>query len=335
MKRGARWASRAAAACILTLALATLACRLGNGLSWRLDLASGFAGVMAAGCAVGAAVLMALRYRKLALPVALLACAHLVWMAWGRAPHADPVPGRTLRVMTFNSLGVNTHGDAVVAAIERSDADLVCILEASWHTVRAIRASGVMEERYPYRILPEDGKEWGVAVLSRYPMSVDEVRDEHWDRWWDYYNYRRFATVHAPWGDFLHAMLIPSSPRSPDRWRMGNALLEDNIEILRAYYLPKGLPMVVTADLNASPTMWRTGRVRRALGLHRCKPLWGVRGTWPAKNPAWKRFSIDDVFVSRGIGVSSWRVMEGETGSDHAPVVVDLVMPAAPPSAGR
>ena len=85
--------------------------------------------------------------------------------------------------------------------------------------------------------------------------------------------------------------------------------------------------MIVTADLNASPTMYRTGRVRRALGLLRCKPLLGVVGTWPADNPRWKRFAIDDVFVTPGIKVASWQVVEADTGSDHAPVVVDLVMP--------
>ncbi len=324
-----RWVRRCVVTLVLLAGASTVAVRvLGQGLgwSWRLDLASGFAGVMAVGCAAGALMMLAVKSRRSALLMALLACGHVVWMGWGRAPAMDRAAGPMLRVMTFNGLGINPHAEKVLAAVERADADLVCILEASWHVTRMLRSAEWVEERYPHRILPEPGKEWGVAVLSRYPMTVEEIQDERWEAWWDYYNYRRVSTIHAPWGDFMHAMLIPSSPRSAERWREGNALLEDNIGILRSHYLPRGLPMVVTADLNATPTMWRTGRVRRELGLLRCKPLWGVRGTWPAKNPVWKRFAIDDVLVSRGIGVASWEVMEADTGSDHAPVIVELVM---------
>lgn len=307
---------------------------LGQGLavSWRLDLVSGLAGVMAGACAVAAMFAMLLRCRRVALVLALIAGVHLIWMGWGRAPRTDASRDRTIRVMTFNALGINPHGDRVVAAVRASDADLVCILEASWHTLHELRRAEWDNDRYPYRVVPEEGKEWNIVVLSRFPLTVGETHDHRWDEWWDFYNYRRVVTVHAPaelGGDFMHAMLIPSSPRSQKRWVYGNDLLQTNIQILRDYYLPRGLPLVVTADLNASPTMWRSGRVRRALGLLRSKPLWGVVGTWPAGNPRWKRFAIDDVFVSPGVRVASWQVIEADTGSDHAPVVVDLLLPGA------
>lgn len=318
---------------LLITAFTTLLLRLlgaGLALSWRLDLVSGFAGPMVAGCTLAAILALALRFRRTALLIALIALTHFIWMASGRAARSAPIEGRTLRVMTFNSLGINTHGDKVVAAIRQSDADLVCILEASWSTLHELRQASWDDERYPHRVVPEEGKEWNIVVLSKFPITVDESRDSRWDLWWDFYNYRRVVTVHAPesmGGDFLHAMLIPSSPRTAKRWEFGNDLLETNIQILREYYLSRRLPIIVTADLNASPTMYRTGRVRRALGLLRCKPLLGVVGTWPADNPRWKRFAIDDVFVTPGIKVASWQVMEADTGSDHAPVVVDLVMP--------
>lgn len=330
-----RWRRARIALCaaMLAAALTTLILRiLGQGLgwSWRLDLLSGLAGVMAGACALAAALALLLRCRRIALLIAFLAGAHVLWMAVGRAPRGEGPRDRAIRVMTFNALGTNPHGERVLAAIESSDADLVCILEASWHTLYQLRQSRWDDERYPYRVVPEEGKEWNIVVLSRFPLTIGETRDPNWDEWWDFYNYRRVVTVHAPperGGDFMHAMLIPSSPRNPRRWDQGNDLLETNIRILRRHYLSTGLPLVVTADLNASPTMWRTGRVRRALGLLRCKPLWGVVGTWPASNPRWKRFAIDDVFVSPGVRVASWRVIEGDTGSDHAPVVVDLILP--------
>jgi endonuclease/exonuclease/phosphatase family metal-dependent hydrolase len=41
------------------------------------------------------------------------------------------------------------------------------------------------------------------------------------------------------------------------------------------------------------------------------------------------RVAIDDVLVSPGVRVVGWRTLEMETGSDHVPVVAELVLPGS------
>jgi endonuclease/exonuclease/phosphatase family metal-dependent hydrolase len=53
-------------------------------------------------------------------------------------------------------------------------------------------------------------------------------------------------------------------------------------------------------------------------------------GTWPSSLPPILRVAIDDVLVSDGIRVASWRTLERETGSDHVPVIAELLIPSAP-----
>ena len=96
---------------------------------------------------------------------------------------------------------------------------------------------------------------------------------------------------------------------------------------MNEYLLTRGVPVVVGVDLNASPTGARTGIAHRMTGLRRGKPLGAMSGTWPASAPAFLRVAIDDVLVSEGVGVVSWRVIGDATDSDHAPVLVTIDLP--------
>lgn len=153
---------------------------------------------------------------------------------------------------------------------------------------------------------------------------------------------------------FAVILLHPPSPRSVERWLAGNEVVEAAVEMASAAR-QAGLPVILLADLNSTPTGWRSRRLAQA-GFRRAKPLLMPLGTWPthaALNTAgsglpdrsppgastsafqpdpddrvlvgrWPlAIAIDDAWVSEEWRVAGWS-RGPSRGSDHWSVVVDV-----------
>ncbi len=334
---GVRWRRRVsigawAAAGVLTL---TLVARALSHAGWLLDMVATFA----AQCGVAALVLgagaLAARARLPGAVLLAVGVVHVAWLTQGRATWAGDggSPAREpVSVLTFNALALNPRPELVVRALEASGADVIVVIESTRDIVEAIEASPGLSARYPHRLIPKPGH-WAVVVLSRWPQRELSFRDSHRPRyrqWRHIFSFVRSRVIERPEGPFLVGALWPDSPKSRARWLEGNAEIREFAEIHRACLAPLGYPEVFCTDLNATPTGHRTELVRRLTGLRRGKPAWIARGTWPSSLPPPARVAIDDVLVSEGIEVASWRTLEGETGSDHVPVLVELLIPDRP-----
>jgi endonuclease/exonuclease/phosphatase (EEP) superfamily protein YafD len=86
-------------------------------------------------------------------------------------------------------------------------------------------------------------------------------------------------------------------------------------------------PRLVMGDLNTTPWSRAFHRLVSSSGLCDSRAGFGIQASFPVAMPV-MRIPIDHLLASCSIGITDRRV-ERDVGSDHLPVVVDLVVPAA------
>jgi endonuclease/exonuclease/phosphatase (EEP) superfamily protein YafD len=123
----------------------------------------------------------ALWRRARTLALALLVTAVLGGCLFGSEWISLPgsAAGRSdLSVMTWNvEYGVRSPADQA-AQLESVESDLVGLMEVEPDASAAIAADPVLADRYPYQALAPRPGAWGLAILSRYPISnVDSTDD--------------------------------------------------------------------------------------------------------------------------------------------------------------
>lgn len=293
---------------------------------WRVDLAAQFS-AHAALVTLGAAVWWAV-WRRWGFVMMALACLalHGVVLVPGRAAWASAQDRanpelRPVRVMQFNSYANNRRADEVLETVLASDADIVALTEPSYDVLQ----KGLREERlrgaYPY--FDQNPRGWYLGwqyVLSKWPLREFEERDNGGNP-----SVVISLVAERPGGAIGVVLIHPQSPRNPGRWLQGNELVDETVAVVRRMEAA-GLPVVLLADLNSTPSGVRNQKLVRGTGLKRCKPLTRAEGTFPSWARWPRRIAIDDAWVSGGIKVTGWDVA-GPAGSDHMAVVVDLLVP--------
>jgi endonuclease/exonuclease/phosphatase (EEP) superfamily protein YafD len=83
--------------------------------------------------------------------------------------------------------------------------------------------------------------------------------------------------------------------------------------------------VIVMGDLNATPWSQPFRRLVARSGLCDSRAGFGIAASYPADSTV-LRIPIDHVLITCSIGVADRRV-ERDIGSDHRPVIVDLVVP--------
>lgn len=267
------------------------------------------------------------------------ACAALAFAGVLTAPRAARAvapadPARIVRVLTMNAYAWNRHPEGLMTLLETTDADVVTILEPPTELLQGMRASETLQAKYPNRQLPEHAEAGARIMLCRWPVERLRRRDvpgEPNEPDWRYHG--RSWRIDGP-APFVLSMIHPESPRNRLRWKQGNEDIE-MIDLAMANMVePLGLPVIVAGDFNATPTGWRSRQITRTTGLRRAKPWSATVGTWPAWSLWPARIAIDDVMVSEGVGVISWKTQtpppigkRGALNSDHIPVRVELLIP--------
>lgn len=261
----------------------------------------------------------------LGLAVAFLLARRLRWAAGAAAvvgllllaawPQWFPPTGEAasdaprLRLYSANLWARNEDTAAIAASIREADADIVVLIElgdapaarldallADYPhrvvTPRIDRASGaarsVIASRRPLTAIPDrpDGLH-AVGAVARTPLGPVNVVGVHLTRPWPF---------QEQWGQISQTMALTDIRRSLDG------------------------PVVVAGDFN-SVSSARIGRQMKGdVGL---LPAPGFPGTWPAGLPSPLGVTIDHVWRSPDLALTSRRLGR-PTGSDHRPVVVEL-----------
>ena len=112
-----------------------------------------------------------------ALAVALVVGGCLFGSEWISLPGSGAAR-HDLTVMSWNvQFGIRTPADQA-AQLEGVTADLVALVEVEPDASAAIQSDPVLTAHYPYRALTPRPKAWGIAVLSRYPISIVDSTDD-------------------------------------------------------------------------------------------------------------------------------------------------------------
>jgi endonuclease/exonuclease/phosphatase (EEP) superfamily protein YafD len=285
------------------------------GRAWfLLELFSHWRMQYVVGLAVCAIALLALRYWRTAGAVgvaAILLGGTLLLFYSGdgdsRAPH-------TLRVMQANILYDSDDYDGMLDAVRAADADVVVLLEVTpqWESQLA-----ALSEAYPHSRVPARSGAFGLAVFSRLP--VEEWQELEPAEAGVPAILARIS-VDGRAVNILAAHVFP--PVSAGRAAMRNRQMAALAEIARA----QTGPVILLADLNATPWSPHFRDLLREGGLTDARRGQGVKPTWPTFWPAVLRIPIDHCLIAPDISVQDFRTGPS-TASDHLPIIVDLALP--------
>jgi len=269
-------------------------------------------------CVVLAVAIAARKYALVACATAVvLAHVIVVWPSL-RAPadvprHAYRAP--RLRLFAANVLFDNPHPDGIVDEIGRADADVVMLEEFTTRWQHILEGATWWDD-YPYRLITPRGTTARSAMLSRLPLEDTAI---------DYTQRSPLlgATVRV---DGRSVRLFDVHPAAPvfnyPRWHAQSDAITVTVAATRGR-------VVAAGDFNVTQfNAWMDDL--ESLGLRSAHELVG-RGTattWPNGHGLFPPVRIDHVLVSER--VMPLRVREGVgEGSDHKPVLVDLVLTAA------
>jgi endonuclease/exonuclease/phosphatase family metal-dependent hydrolase len=233
---------------------------------------------------------------------------------------------KTFRVLTANLMAGGADARALVALVRREQPDLAAFQELGPEQAGALEAAGVFRSRR----LDARGDGNGLGMAARHPAEFERLLLPGRDGW--------VASVRpeeAPGGlEVLNVHLTPPHHLPP--WSMLAARRAQIAALRRHLLAPTPQPRILVGDLNSTPIFpaYRalTERLADAALLHAAVDGGVTYPTW-APRPGWRRLlRLDHVLVDPRLRVAGLRVAD-LPGSDHAALVVDLILPDGPLSA--
>jgi endonuclease/exonuclease/phosphatase (EEP) superfamily protein YafD len=281
---------------------------LGATLWWPFELVSHFRLQYVAAATVFLALALITRKRLLAPGLAAV----IALNAWPVLPYLprEPAPaaGEALTILNLNANARNPEHDRVLAAIRTSGADVVSLIELS--TALAARL-GELTDIYPYRVTAPANSNFGIGVLSRRPLAMDEV-------------FELGPTMAISVRVMLPAAslrLIAVHLRPPVRRQMA-AARNRQLDTLAMRAQTGTDPLVVCGDFNLSPYSPYFRRFESAAAVRDTRRGRGIGISWPTALPL-LGIPIDHCFVRGPLAAERVERMD-QTGSDHYPVRIQL-----------
>lgn len=233
-------------------------------------------------------------------------------------------PVGSVRVVSLNINPESEHWEEDFQALFELDADVIVLIEVPPLLNRSIRRNQrLANTEYSYWIHRSwvDQETSPGFIISRWPIEeydtgLESKADQH----------VLHGKVQTAQGDLIVGLLHPLSPRSKQRWVLGNAVIDLQRDAIEQTILRSGLPMIVGADLNSGPAQQR-GRTLKDSGLTMTKPLLRIGGSFPSNSnvPGVLRVQLDDVWCSPDLRPVAWSQVETK-GSDHTMIIADVVI---------
>ncbi len=266
---------------------------------------------------------------------ARLAAAALLALVAGCRP-ANPVAARPLRVLVYNIHAGKDAGGVdnlarVAAIVNESDADVALLQEVDRGTRRsggvdqpAVLARATGRQVAFGRTLDYDGGQYGIAILSRWPIRTDTLIhlpiSPPQQRAGGSYEPRGalVAAIEAP-GGMLHVVNTHLDASGTDQYRSQEirtiVRIADSLRALR----PAGR-LLIGGDFNSTPE----SAVQQVVRDAKLRDAWTTCGSgdglsFPANVP---RKRIDYLLLDGG-SCASARVLETQA-SDHRPVFIEV-----------
>jgi endonuclease/exonuclease/phosphatase (EEP) superfamily protein YafD len=300
---------------LLAAAAATVGTLLGFSSWWWLpgELASHFRVQYLVAALPALLTLAAMRHWRaaalagIAVPINLAVILPLYWPA-----AVKPGAGSALRVTSINVYSDNRRPSDVLAFIRRSGPEIVLLMEVTpaWQSV-----IDALQADYPYQKITLRDDNFGIALISR--IRLDEVA------------MREFGESEVPsivarlhWSG-TPLLLIGTHPLPPVRrenWLARNSQFQALAKLCRS----ESGPQIVIGDLNSTSWSAHFATLLDGTRLRDSRQGFGIQASWPVWPPL-PRIPIDHCLISPEVAVRQ-RVIGPNIGSDHYPLVIDLVV---------
>lgn len=224
-----------------------------------------------------------------------------------------------LRVLDMNLLFTNKDYDGAYEVVRKYDADVITTQELTneWFSFFQTRLS---DYRY-HKVFLHDSP-FGTGVFSRFPIEDAEVK---------------FISSSAPPlvraqvnknGCHVQVLSVHTLPPSHDWWSIDGELSRSIGKLCAS--LPGNI--VLAGDLNTTSNSCNFKSLVSHSRLKDSQKGFGWQPSWMTALPWYMRISIDHCLVSPGITVCK-RELGPSFNSDHAPIFLELSMPAIPQGA--
>ncbi|MFH1707073.1 MAG: endonuclease/exonuclease/phosphatase family protein [Planctomycetota bacterium] len=229
--------------------------------------------------------------------------------------------GETLRILSANVHTSNTRYDRLLDLIKKEDPDIIVLNEinAEWN-----EALASLEETYRYNKRVPRPDNFGIAIYSRFLFRKAEIVEFGEG----YVPPTIIAEVQKGEAVFNVVATHPLPPIGPWYYARRNSQLAS----LAEYISLIDRPVVMAGDLNMSVWSHYYRKFLAGSGLKDARQGFGVYPSWPTVLP-FLYIPIDHCFCSREVTVVKYRT-GARIGSDHLPVIVDLVIPLGKQPAG-
>ncbi|MBI1348926.1 hypothetical protein GC163_21855 [bacterium] len=226
-------------------------------------------------------------------------------------PQPAPKSGSTLRVVVCNLYSNNHQPEAAMGYLRSLDADLYVLLEVSPEWLPYIKP--LQESHSHQKVIARDDN-FGIAVLSREPMK--EITQKN-------FGSSGVPTLVATFED--HPVVVvathPLPPMGMNYADKRNRQLAEIAEFVR----DSDAEVILAGDLNLTPWSVYFGDLLRVGRLRDSSRGRGIQPSWPSWTGL-PLLPIDHALITDGLGVTHRSVGE-PIGSDHIPVIVDLLLP--------
>ena len=223
-----------------------------------------------------------------------------------------------LKVLSMNLNFGNLHANEVYEMLLQLEDDVIVLVEPRWEIFEAIKNRSDSLNQYPFREyrLREGDTTAGLMILSRWEM----IKDPGFSTWAGVsVVINRDESIGGPFrivGFYAH------SPRSPERWELGNRVIGEVVDLAGELGREDEIPLLIAGDLNGGPMSVRDRMLRGGLDVRRVSSFFDYRGTYPS-NLSMFGLLIDDIWRSDGFESISWTTVD-IPGSDHFGVRAEL-----------
>ncbi len=235
------------------------------------------------------------------------------WYIPQSALGVEQIPERHLRVLLSNVFYSNNRYSDVISLVREEKPDIAVFIEVTDAWLKELK---VLDNVLPYSFSQDNpNKKYGILIYSNLPLENTVTKFFEKGK----ASLLANVTVHRQVVSLIATHTSSPGTKTNFEWR------NKHLEALSNYVLQVKHPVVLIGDLNTS--MWSSyyKRTIRQSKLHNTRAGFGILPTWPTQYP-FLYISLDHCLVSADIQVLKTRTAKN-IGSDHLPVITDLVIP--------
>lgn len=296
--------------------LVSTVCSYFGSLNFFLDLFSHFRLIYTVAFVLGIVLALIQKKKRLALAWSiglLINSAAMAPLFWGgnTGPSVDGIP---LRVMTINVLRKNQDKQAAVQAVVNARPDIVVGIETDKPWADAFEKA--LKTDYPHYKIADRADNYGILIFSRHPIEKVDVFESP---------VAYVPTIRATILTEKSTVVVYGIHTFPPLSDFNALSLKTQLGDVAKRIRAETGPVILMGDLNSTPWSYYFRTFLTNSGLIDSMRGFGPQSSWPSNLPK-IGIPIDHILTTPGIATTR-RTVLGDVGSDHRPVVADLLLP--------